>query len=268
MCVEVNGEVLNYVLCNCPFLEVLRVEASNSLMIFKHSSPLLKLKHLEISHCINLLIIEISAINIVSLKYCGCNTTLLLGDVPNLVDLNVSYKYYDLLVNTPSQISRYLSQLETLVLKLPVQKYVKFPKFPELRNLRQLELIIYAVDVDSLLCCTSLLKASPVLHKFAVKLLELKAPAKGKIKVRRAKYPHQCLKVVELIGFVGCTIDMELAPHVLNNVVSLEKIIIDTRSPDEDMLLDSMDLEKKLAAQTCARQLETRLPPGVELVIL
>ena len=87
--------------------------------------------------------------------------------------------------------------------------------------------------------------------------------------MRRAKYPHQCLKVVELIGFVGCTIDMELALHVLNNVVSLEKIIIDTRSPDEeDMLLDSMDLEKKLAAQTCARQLETRLPPGVELVIL
>ena len=85
----------------------------------------------------------------------------------------------------------------------------------------------------------------------------------------RAEYSHQCLKVFELISFVGCAIDMELAMYIINNVVSLEKIIIDTRSPDvEEMLLDSRDHEKNLAAISCARQLETRLPLGVELVIL
>lgn len=85
----------------------------------------------------------------------------------------------------------------------------------------------------------------------------------------RAEHPHQCLKVFELIGFIGCAIDMELAMYIINNVVKLEKIIIDTRSPDvEEMLLDYRDHEKNLAAIACARQLETRLPLGVELVIL
>ena len=87
--------------------------------------------------------------------------------------------------------------------------------------------------------------------------------------VTRDEYPHQCLKVFELIGFVGCAIDMELAMYIINNVVSLEKIIIDTRSLDvEEMLLDSRDHEKNLSAIACARHLETRLPLGVELLIL
>lgn len=64
-----------------------------------------------------------------------------------------------------------------------------------------------------------------------LKFIGLDGPWEGKIKVPRAKYPHQCLKVVELIGFYGCTIDMELALFVINNAPSLEKIFIDTRNP-------------------------------------
>ena len=87
--------------------------------------------------------------------------------------------------------------------------------------------------------------------------------------MRRAKYPHQCLKVVELIDFVGCKVDTEVALYILKNAVSLEKIIIDTKSPYvEELLQDSRDDDKKLEAVTCARLLETRLPLGVELVIL
>ena len=94
-------------------------------------------------------------------------------------------------------------------------------------------------------------------------------PMEGKIKVQKAERPHQCLKVVELIGFVGCTVDMELALNLIDNAASLEKIIIDTRSPDlEEMLWDSREPQQKLAALNSARQLETRLPPGAEMVIL
>ena len=94
----------------------------------------------------------------------------------------------------------------------------------------------------------------------------------------RAKYPHQCLKVVELIGFYGCTIDMELALYVINNAPSLEKIIIDTRSPcvEENTIIDMrspcveeiLHAPKKLAALYYVEQLKTRIAPGVELVVL
>ena len=52
---------------------------------------------------------------------------------------------------------------------------------------------------------------------------------KEKIEVQRNKYPHQYLKMIELIGFVGCTVDMELALNLINKAVLLEKIIIDTQ---------------------------------------
>ena len=81
--------------------------------------------------------------------------------------------------------------------------------------------------------------------------------ALGTIKEQKAKYPHQCLKMLELIGFVGGTLDMELALDVLNNALSLETIIINISDP-----------EKKLTAIARARQLETTLPPGIKMVIV
>ena len=90
----------------------------------------------------------------------------------------------------------------------------------------------------------------------------------GEINVRRDTCPHQCLKVVELIGF--CFADMQLALYLINKATSLEKIIIDTqRLSLGDILHDSSDIKKKLAAATaCAKKLETSLAPRVELLIL
>lgn len=44
------------------------------------------------------------------------------------------------------------------------------PQISELRNLKQLKLFFYAIQVDSLHFCSSLLNASPVLHKFIIKV--------------------------------------------------------------------------------------------------
>lgn len=268
--VEMNGEVLGYVLSNCPLIEVLHVEGSKSLVNFKSPGPLLKLKHLEVIRCFTLKKIEISAINLLSFKYCGNKIRMCLGDIPNLVEVSVTGTYaYDFVTDRCS-ISSSLSQLQTLEIVMSIENIPRFPRFRDLRNLRQLTLISFSYLAKSLLCCTQMLKASPFLHKFALKMFGLgDGPMEGKIKVRKAKHPHQCLKVVELIGFVGCTVDMELALNLINNAASLEKIIIDTRSPDlEEMLWDSREPQQKLAALNSARQLETSLPPGVEMVIL
>nr|POE97821.1 putative f-box/lrr-repeat protein [Quercus suber] len=267
--VKVTGEVLEYVLSNCPFIEILHVENSESLVNLKTSSPLPKLKNLEILNCCSLKQIQIPAINLVSFKYCGVKMIrIILGDLPYFVDLSVTGDCVRYLLEDDCPISRYLSQLETLELGLFTKEFIQFPIFPELRNLRQLKLDLCPPFMDSFRCCTSLLKAFPVLHRFVLKFIGLDGPWNGEIKVPRAKYPHQCLKVVELIGFVGCTVDMKLALYVINNAPSLEKIIIDAQIPSLEEVLHDSSNPKKLGAIHYVKQLESRLAPGVELVVL
>ncbi|KAG2678645.1 hypothetical protein I3760_11G011900 [Carya illinoinensis] len=288
--VEVTGLVLDHILSKCPFLEVLHVEVSQSLVNLKVAGPSLKLKRLEILRCKCLENLEISAMNLVSFKYSGPEITkMALKHVPKLIDLSLACHYACFFVKHSSQFSSCLSKLKTLELDLGVEKFFRFPRFPELTNLRQLKLRVNARDVETLLHCTSLLKASPFLEKFSMQLLFSNGAATGKMKVRKAKHPHQCLKVVEMTGFIGCTVDMELSLYVLNNAACLEKLVIDTRYSLEeeirwlnrwcaerlqDMILCPelderiRDTGEKSAAIACARQLEARLPPGVELVIL
>ena len=51
------------------------------------------------------------------------------------------------------------------------------------------------------------------------------------MEIKKSKCQHKCLEVVELIGFVGCGVDMEIVKYILSHSVSLEKIIINPRHP-------------------------------------
>lgn len=85
----------------------------------------------------------------------------------------------------------------------------------------------------------------------------------------KVEHPHKFLSVFELRGFLGCTIDMELALYILSNAVSLQKIIIDTRDPyAEDMFWDERDPRLKEWGTARTRELAARVPPWVELMLL
>ena len=79
-----------------------------------------------------------------------------------------------------------------------------------------------------------------------------------------ARYRHPCLKVVEIAGYRNAC-DFELFKHIIEIVVLLEKIIIDTRNPNPDS--DSMDGYRELQSDE-EQQLRTLVSPGVEFVIL
>ncbi|OMO52125.1 hypothetical protein COLO4_37401 [Corchorus olitorius] len=82
-----------------------------------------------------------------------------------------------------------------------------------------------------------------------------------------AKEQHVCLKVIEFIGFVGCSADRELLQYLLKTAISLNKLTLDTSFGYFDGKLMQWDNPKHTqAARSRGKQLETILPPGVELV--
>ena len=72
--------------------------------------------------------------------------------------------------------------------------------------------------------------------------------------------------MVEIAGYCN-TCDFELFKQIIENVVILEKIIIDTRNPNPDSDSDSDSDYRELQSDE-EQQLRTRVSPGVELVIL
>ena len=72
---------------------------------------------------------------------------------------------------------------------------------------------------------------SGVLTFFLVQFYDLEKHTKDKMEIKKSKCEHKCLKVVEVIGFVGCGVDMEIAKYILSHTVSLEKIIINPCHP-------------------------------------
>ncbi|XP_062168849.1 uncharacterized protein LOC133874930 isoform X2 [Alnus glutinosa] len=120
---NVIGEVLEYFICNCPFLERLCVQNSAALVNLKVPGPLLPLKYLEIRHCHKLQNLEISAKNLVSFVYSGPKITMPFRYVPNLVEMSLGGTYCEYSIYQFCEFSSCLSRLETLILELPRIKW-------------------------------------------------------------------------------------------------------------------------------------------------
>ncbi|KAH7845698.1 hypothetical protein Vadar_005022 [Vaccinium darrowii] len=292
--VNVTNEVIEYFLGNCPLLEELHVIWSRRLRNLKVVGASLKLKSLEISACIGLRVLEICAINLVSLSYNGGLIRLLLTNVPVLSKFCVDGDYCDSLMYKDHLDSSYLQQV--------FKASRSFPRgFSKLWRLKQLELdIIHAKLGDNLIIYTGLIEACPSLARFALrytrgKLYEVEESSSSSsgssdsdtdssssnsdeeklnlVEEARAQastgFQHQCLEVVELVGFIGHAKDLELASHLLEIAVSLDKLVINPRypyfvdNPDSVMNTDALERGRK-----CARLLETKLPPEASLVVL
>ncbi|XP_038696480.1 F-box/LRR-repeat protein At3g58900-like isoform X2 [Tripterygium wilfordii] len=269
--VAITGDVVEYFLSNCPFLEQLCVEGSDLIVDLKVPEPLHCLKYLEVKYCFNVKSIDISATNLFSFKYFGPRFIMSYEKLPNLVELDIKGPYSDYIVDNPSLLSNYAFRLQTLRLRvMHVKESMGLLRFPVLTRLKTLELAVEAKDGDSLLLFAPLIKASPSLCRFTMKLsLQLRNPCGRRIQQKLPRCPHQCLKVVEIIGFQGCTIDNEFAAYLVENAVMLEKIIIDPRQP---LLLGTPweydHMEKIRTARKRAKQFKTNLSLGSKLLLL
>ncbi|OMO86234.1 hypothetical protein CCACVL1_09701 [Corchorus capsularis] len=185
---DVSDQIVESFVSSCPLLETLYVsdsEALRSIKLCGSSSLCLKLKHLHISACVNMELVEVSAPNLVWFEYHGKKTKLCLRYAPKI--RNISYGAQPLDRHSINYgldlISSYLSQLVTLklcglstrvllgkrdVLYCFGKRGFKFPKFPKMSCLRHLTFDIR--DGNNLLGLTSLIEASPSLETFVLRI--------------------------------------------------------------------------------------------------
>ncbi|XP_071925428.1 putative F-box/FBD/LRR-repeat protein At5g22670 isoform X2 [Coffea arabica] len=259
---NVTGEVLEFFLINCPFLERLVVEASSVLINLRVCGPSIALKYLEVCYCLRLQSIIVNDTNLVSLKTAAAHH-LVLQNVPMLVNVWVSGDSLNLVRDVISWLSCCLSKLE--------EKGI-VRELPQLTNLKEFVLIAFASKDDSLIGFTSLIRASPNLEKFVLKLESWwDDMVRGDRKLKKAaSFPLQHLKVVELLGYYGRRSELELVEYFLENAIVLEKLIIDPRGP-RNLKSPKTRKEKKQEklARNCAKQqLRGLIPSHVEFSIL
>lgn len=82
-------------------------------------------------------------------------------------------------------------------------------------------------------------------------------------------YFQQHLKVLEIVGYFGCYVDMELMWYLVDQAPSVQKLIIDTRNPvPPENILELECPRDDTAARNRVSMLKEKLPPQVQLVIL
>ncbi|XP_055833619.1 FBD-associated F-box protein At2g26860-like isoform X2 [Solanum dulcamara] len=237
--VNVTGEVLEFFLHNCPFLETMVVHGSGTLVNLEVVGPSLKLRHLEIQYCYYVKSLKICDTNLVTLRT-SAGEALLLKNVPMLVEFDLS------------------------------QENLEHYNFPQLTKLKKLVFTTFGQKDLSLLGCMSIIRAAPQLKEFELHLM-LTCSLQSNRECRKAiKCPLHHLKVVKLCGFYSGAVHLELVRYFLENAIALEKIIFDPRNPILSRVpLEPSEIEEEQTARNLAKlHLEGEVPPYIELVIL
>ncbi|XP_048229370.1 FBD-associated F-box protein At3g52670 isoform X2 [Ricinus communis] len=225
--VNMTGEVVEHFLLNCPLLEQLTVAVAYRLESLKVPASSLRLKYLEIFDCYHLKNFEICAPNLVTILY--------------------------------NQGGRYNGRRMKL-------QAVHLPHLLDL-HLGGPEL---SITEDFFGACSSSFSQLMTLKIVVteVRMQELADGSRCQIK-RRVRTgincPHQNLKVVEIVGFIGGAVEYEFIMFFLDNASALEKIILRPRDPFSPSEAENKMLRR---AREHAEKFKTRFSPRVEVVIM
>ncbi|KAI4336296.1 hypothetical protein L6164_014839 [Bauhinia variegata] len=268
--ITVTEEMLEYLLCCCPNLEVISLNSSLVPASMKISGKSLQLKRLDLISCLNLETIEISAANLMSIAYHGLCLDMTFESAPNLMEASFGGGYAEFCGES------FLSQLRVLKLNITEnapQVIYELHQLPELTNLKHLELTAYVDDGISLNICVLLLKASPSLCKLTLKMLNAEPIFRtvGKFTMEN----QYKLKELELIGFCGAACEVEFLVYILENAVELDKITIDPKLEIDPEWVEGA-AHSLVQHETWdhgrnrmrARGLRNKIPPWVEFVCL
>lgn len=260
----ITTEVLDCFLHSCPFLETLRIRRSAGLTNISVSGSPLALKHLDVSDFSKLEKIDISAPKLLTFRYKGRPIQLRIRNASLLSEVSVAGGRTDPLAYAFDSVSDYFSHLEYLHLgsSLLSEMNLVVPPVSNLTNLKHLRLTIQASCTQSLLGWISLIQASPVLQKLTLELSSYNGVCTMVLGKHDNPQPLKCLKTLELFGFVGRVIDLELATYVLENAVVLEEVVLDFKH-----FLYKHVVGKPHIMKARVMELKRKLPVGARLLV-
>ncbi|XWS63928.1 hypothetical protein CRYUN_Cryun06bG0143600 [Craigia yunnanensis] len=229
-----------------------------------------KLRYLEIRSCLALENLEISAPNLWSFRYYGRKVALHIENAPFLADVLIGGNLDDQPAFAFCPLSSYLCQLETLTLEMSAYN-MTFPNFPQLTNLSHLVVSVYGGYDDNLLVLTSLIDASPSLHKLSLELKIWRSStynhANSSSSVTGKPIPS--LKVVEVVGFRGFKIDLDFVTYLLKHGKMIEKITINCCHPSWiGQIWECESIKEREKARKHALQLKVKAPPTTEFEVI
>ncbi|KAH7542555.1 hypothetical protein FEM48_Zijuj02G0086500 [Ziziphus jujuba var. spinosa] len=186
--VNVCGEVIEYVLSKCFSLEELLVHGSLTLVNLRVVRPSLALKYLVIAYCFKIRSIEICDAENLVSFYCCC--------YEEDRDLRLLIRNVPMLLRLfiySSHIGyRYVCEKQVFVLSLHAKTYI--------------------ADIF-----------------FLVQLFSYKENEElDLVLLKPTKCPHNYLKKLSILNYLGRTSDIEIIFNLIENVVSLEQISVDT----------------------------------------
>ncbi|KAL7133677.1 hypothetical protein ABFS83_12G157700 [Erythranthe nasuta] len=191
--VTVTREAIEFFLNNCPLLEKLVVHKITKITNLEICGSSLVLKHLELWYCFDLDSVKVSAPNLTSLTVNLFNE-LILENVPMLNELTVACGYCEFSVEK-LLLSSYISQLESLNLFLNnLEGSTVLCNFPEMPRLKKLVIDYWTHGEESLIALTSLIRASPYLQEFVLKLGWLEISRSDREVVSNIRFPTSTLK--------------------------------------------------------------------------
>jgi len=194
-CITVTEEMLEYLLRCCPSLETLSLVDSVVPKTMKVSGSSLKLKSLELMRCWELLRLEIFAENLVSFKYYGSYLDTEFKSVPSLLEATFGGSFVEFtresflphlevltlditqnipevvaFINLPFLSSGCIPCSQSGIIFLSYFQICSLGQLPQLKNIKHLELVSCVDDGITLGACALLLRASPTLWRFTLKV--------------------------------------------------------------------------------------------------
>uniref|UniRef100_A0A0D9WVR5 F-box domain-containing protein n=1 Tax=Leersia perrieri TaxID=77586 RepID=A0A0D9WVR5_9ORYZ len=232
--VDIRDEGLQHLLCKPSILEFL--EISNCKMLTKIHAPhiLNRLKHLQVNNCHTLSNIEIDC-DLTTLDFSGTMASFIIATSSSLT--NVHVQLTTLSNGLAYIVTRFVRSFPTVqMLDLQFVGFPKavspqkLPKFMYLRHLR-LETIISPRDTWSdILASAYLLETAPLMEKLEIHMcLDSTYTAYSKVDGELRSLPlhhHKHLKWVQITGFFGLKVQVELALNILRSSTMLRKMEI------------------------------------------
>ncbi|KAL6853902.1 hypothetical protein ACP4OV_019931 [Aristida adscensionis] len=214
--------------CNLEWLSIVRCHLGDELRVVR---PLPRLLYLHVARC-EISKIEFSAINLQTFVYEGMAVPIYLGHPAELKDATVNFSRRITLQFALTALPNLLPSVRSLILH-PVTMVLEVPtllenssKFSQLKYL-QMRFSVAMDDSTNILSLASFLSAAPLLEKLEIHFSICALPEFADVIRTLPHCRHNHLKNLVITGFAGCTGQVELLVHIVENAPNLYILTID-----------------------------------------